>query len=382
MIAYLFLMSITMLMSFVMKRVAVSTGNGTASRKHDYRIAFLVLIIVYVFIVGLRYDIGTDWINYHDSYDRITRGVTSATTESLEPGYYIMNQICSELNLGFYSVMCLTAFLVVYCFVKASSYVNFTLPYALLFFYCFFFNESMNIVRQVVSLTMVYYAAISFIEDRKRKAAFWFILAVSFHKSAITSLVYIPFLYFNPFKKRTINLFLIIGVFFAGELLYTNLKDQILLLTSMIPMGGLEGRSDQWGFEVFEAQAVDWNGQIAKYAYLLVDIVVVWFAPKMSKIYRNKHFDFFFSLFMIGQILRPIIIYHSLFERTNYYFHFFIIPILAFTCHALWNYKITRFNLVIQRYVVFLICLMFFFLHLRHLVTTDLTPYKNVLMFI
>lgn len=352
--------------------------NCTISFSQERLIGLILIIVVYVFIVGFRYKIGADWISYYEIYNRLEAFGIYYDTKDYDIGYYFLNLLSVNLGLGFYFVLSVVAMLTIYFVIKSVGKATFLLPFYLFFFYCGIFIESLNVMRQVLSCFACFYAANLLVQKRYKLTVVVLVVAWSFHRSSLIVLSYLPFLFFNPFKSRYVNLLLILSSFIFGEILYGSFKELMIGTTLLFPGSRASESVTDYGFQVFEANAVDWNAQIAKYFYLILNIMIVWVSPRLQKLYDKYHYSFFFSLFMVGQLLQPILIYHSMFQRLNYYFYLYYILIISYFSYTLWHKELYRIRLVGQRIVVVAICLTYLFLLNRHILSSDnLYPYRN-----
>ena len=366
--AYLFLMFYCIIMSRFIKQNP-QIIQGKFFNYNSNTLIYFLIILVYAFVVGLRYHVGADWITYYEIYSRLNLfGVYYV--EDYDIGYYLLNVLTSKLNLGFYFITIFVSILTILLLFKSICFAKFLLPIYFFFFFCIAFTESLNTMRQIVANLGCFYAIQLLLEKKWRMSLAVFILAWSFHKSSIFALSYCIFLYVNPFNNRNINILLLVLSFVLGEFLYENFKEFIISLGDIIPNSRFALGTTEYGFSVFENQAVDWNAQIAKYFYLLVNILIVWIAPQLKKIYKGYYFTYYFSLFMTGQLLQPILIYHSMFQRLNYFYYLYCILMLSFTCYALWHYKMDRLKLVHQRMIVIAIYLVYFVLYVKHIMSS------------
>ena len=334
-----------------------------------------LIAIMYVFVVGFRYHVGSDWISYHDVYWRLKN--FGLFLDEYDVGYFLLNKFAVFFNLGYYFVLSVVAFFTIFFAIHSVGKAKFLLPLYLFFFFCIIFNESLNIIRQILSCFACFYAINKLIEKDYKSALFSFLLAYSFHGTCLVTLSYIPFLFFNPFKYKYFNIVLILSSFIFGELVYENFKD-FLIGASFLSDSRINDRITDYGFQVFEDMAVDWAAQSVKYVYLLINLMIIWYSPQISKIFDKYRYSFFFSLFMIGQILHPILVYHSMFQRINYYYYLYCILIMSYFCYTFWRYRISILTLFWQRVVVIAILLIYLLLHIRHIIGSDtIYPYYN-----
>lgn len=350
------------------------------AQKQIHLFGFILIAFLYVFVVGFRYHVGSDWSSYYDIYDYAEKTGKYYYNDP-DLGFYWLNIFASKIGLGFYFVLCTVAFLTLFFLVKSVNYTKFLFPFYFFFFFTIIFNESMNVMRQILAFFALFYMLILVLKKKYWLALLVFFIAWSFHKSSLFAIVYFIFFLFNPFKKVKWNITLLIISFFVGEILYSYFKEVILAMSVILSGSRLGNSISEDGFLYFESIAVDWGAQIAKYFHLFLNICIIRLSPKMEKLYHNYHYSLFFSLFMMGQLLEPIFIYQSMLQRLNYYLFLFKILLMAYFCYTLWHNNVSRYGITIQRIFVVLICIVYTILHIKHIMQgVDFLPYSNYLL--
>lgn len=137
---------------------------------------------------AVRFEIGTDYLNYKDIYTQIGFGTYSDNTEIL---FYYINLMLSSLGLDFQYLIIITS--LIFCFfislcVKRESSIWF-----FLFILLFIYLPSYNILRQAISISISCYALYRYFYFNE-KISFPFIIVLSsfFHISSILFLLF-PF---------------------------------------------------------------------------------------------------------------------------------------------------------------------------------------------
>jgi hypothetical protein len=119
-------------------------------------------------IAGLRFDVGTDYMNYMDAFNHMasdTRWQQSGS--SLEIGFYILAKVTARLFGGqavFGIVMYLTLLLL---YLSIRKFKNLSWSLCLLIWYLFFFPISMNILRQSLAMAVILFAYCKMLIERK-----------------------------------------------------------------------------------------------------------------------------------------------------------------------------------------------------------------------
>ena len=142
--------------------------------------AFLLMALM----IGLRHEVGGDWISYQGHLDTVPDSLADALLES-DPAYSLLNWIAAELDLGVYFVngVCAALFawgLVAFCRRQPLPWLAMVVavPYLVTV-------VAMGYTRQgvAIGLAMLGLAAL----DQRRVAGFmlWIAFAATFHKSAL-----------------------------------------------------------------------------------------------------------------------------------------------------------------------------------------------------
>ena len=374
MVYYLFLMFFCIIMSRLM--VMSTMKHNVKAYRCEELIIMIIILSVYTFIVGFRYNVGSDWISDYESYLRLeTFGIYDKS--DYDVGYYLLNAFSAYFGLGFYFVLCVVALITFFFVIKSVGNAKFLLPFYLFFFFCVIFNESLNVMRQVLACFGCIWAFSLLLSKKIKWSITVFIISWSFHRTSLFALTYIPFLFFNPFKNRNLNIVVILLSFVFGEILYGYFKDFIIGISLFSSGSRASETITEYGFQVFEAQAVDWNAQMVKYVYLFVNLLIVWYSPQIKENFEKYHFSFYFSLFMVGQILQPVLIYHSMFQRLNYYYYLYCILMLSYLCYSLWNIRFSKTGMITQRMTTVTVLLIYLLIHIRHILQYDSLMYKN-----
>lgn len=153
-------------------------GKGLLERRVFLTIAFLLVFIP----SAIRYDIGTDFLNYINIYENID------IYTYLEPGFYLLNWTLNYLNVDSQWVFVLTSLIFTIAFFvayppKSGAWILHFAMMTLLWFISF------NTIRQALSTAICFYAIFYFF-DKKYVPFFLFtLLATTFHTSAIIILL-------------------------------------------------------------------------------------------------------------------------------------------------------------------------------------------------
>lgn len=140
------------------------------SEKTSYRYTRLLFIgaafCILFFPSALRYDIGTDYLNYIKIYSNLER------YDFKEPGFYFINMVLKSVNADPQWVIVVFSFIFTFSLFKLHGYKN----YWVLFFcvVSVLWFESLNHIRQVLALLLCLIATFKFFENPIYRVLFFF----------------------------------------------------------------------------------------------------------------------------------------------------------------------------------------------------------------
>lgn len=159
-------------------------GKGKLEKNVFLFIAFLTTFLP----AALRYDVGTDYINYLYIYNNLDYYGFTDGRRYIEPAYYLMNKMLASIDASAQMVFVISAFLFscvsFRAYPKKGAWLIHLLMMLILWFY------SLNIVRQSIAVAFCFAGVFKYIEkDYKRFAILTFIGSM-FHVSVLI----IPFI--------------------------------------------------------------------------------------------------------------------------------------------------------------------------------------------
>jgi hypothetical protein len=173
-----------------------------------------VMFIVLVLMVGLRHEVGGDWLSYNGILNLATDvSLREAITQS-DPAYMALNWLAAETGLGIYLVntVCAALFawgLIAFCRTQPRYWLALTvaMPYMVTM-------VAMGYSRQGVAIGVVMLGLVALGQGRILRFVLWLALAAAFHKSA---LVLLPLAALAGTERR---IFTLIWLVVAGTLLF------------------------------------------------------------------------------------------------------------------------------------------------------------------
>lgn len=209
MAVYYILWGITSILSFI----EVYIDKNRSFRAKLLRICIIGLLwCIFVFLVGFKGEVGTDYLSYQKMYEA-SNAAYVFSANSVEPLFWAWMKVCSYLSFSFPMFWFVTALcnisLKFYIFRKISPFVALSI---LIYIVGLFFERDFDGIRQGISIGLCYLACIQYIE-RKSVIEYSFTLICAFliHYTAIL-FFFIPLLCKIRINKKIIGLLLIIGL--------------------------------------------------------------------------------------------------------------------------------------------------------------------------
>lgn len=309
---------------------------------------YLIPSILFSVLIGMRYDVGVDYLNYLDNY-LYQYGVSQR--ESIEPGYYFLSWVLKTLQLhySFLFISC-GAIIVGFFYARANDY-PYLLPYLVLFFFTtgIVFHAN-NIIRHVMAFSIYFYALRYITRKNLVRYVLLTLVAASFHKSFILFLPLYFVLTIDWFKSRWIQYFLLL----LPVLVSLQLKDDILAFSTYVfdylGYGTYIERIDVYDRDM---EGIKKGFGILNTITVLIPFMIAYFSDQIKACFKFTDFVVYYNLYMIGQILFPIVAGSIILERMSYSFYFFRFVVFAFVVYYfLKNYKD---NIIIHGVTYFLI---------------------------
>lgn len=278
--------------------------NGIRVSKSKSGIFYLIFIILsFSLMMGLRYDVGTDYFAYQDGY---------IYNYDVGKGEVLFNWIREFLNIFelHYSVyFSFLAFLNISFFLYAFKRDAFILP--LLIFFLITNGDWlvwMNIIRQAVAMCIWIYA-LKFIEKKEFWHYFiWCGIAMGFHTSAIILIPLYPILKNGKdyFKNIKLQLILFAGAFLI-QYSFSSFLEQVGPLIQSY-QSELSGGTYNYSIDRLKEEAssaVEGSG-IAYLFRVVLSVIIIIYSKRLKQYYDSKWFNIIYFLFFIGLLTQNI----------------------------------------------------------------------------
>lgn len=202
--------NIQLISIFLISFIAELLKRRKVCRKILYYLCFFIMLLM----SGLRYYVGTDYANYNYIFNNINN--MTLKESNIEIGYYFLNKVIRFFSENEASIFITVSFIILYLvFLTIMRDSNKPELSLFLFISMYFYSSSFNMMRQYISISIIFYATRYIIEKNFSKYLKFVILASMFH---ISALIMIPFYFLLNYKysyRQYFILFLlsIIGVY-------------------------------------------------------------------------------------------------------------------------------------------------------------------------
>ena len=328
-----------------------STWIYSKSSKKTKNIVLFVIMLFFSLVLGLRYNVGTDYMPYKDIY-------VMQYFDDVESGYAMMNRIFYWFGLPFSSIFTLVAFLQLFFFVKGVENINKKyLPLAIFFYFTtLYFFLSLNVLRQTLAFS-IFVFSINYIRERKLfKYILTILIASTIHKSALVLLPMYFIINNDWLLKHRILQF---GVYFATFMFSLFFHDLILsnsnTLFFLVGYGGYAESIDS-------IAEISWakEGGVGIYFFMIIDLWIIWCFTKFKNVIASKSLICFYNLYFLGAILANII-QGTYFERMNIYFQHIRIIIYAVFFYNIFLHDKSTIKKVVA-FAILVIFVIFFYM--------------------
>lgn len=331
---------------------------GDRSYKSKSGILYLIFIILsFSLMMGLRYDVGTDYFSYQEGY------IYNFDVGKGEVLFNWTRELFNKFGFHYWVYFSFLAFLNISFFLLAFRKDGFIIPLILFFLFA---NGDwlfwMNGIRQAIAMC-IWIFALTFIEKRK----FWWylvlcLIAIGFHSSAIILVPLYPILRSGKdyFPTISIQLILFSSVFII-QYFFGSLLDQLEPLIQFY-QSELSGGIYNYSMERFEEEAsssVDGSG-IAYLFRIGLSIIVILYSKSLKDFYNSKWFNIVYFLFFIGLLIENIFPTGSIvLTRPFRYFFIFKGIMFSYFVYYLLNIK-QKFSEIVGSALIIVFLIIFY----------------------
>lgn len=196
----------------------------------------ILMLLCPTIMAAVRKDIGYDYSAYVRIYDLLkncsVKDYINNYFSSYEPGYYLINRLAfciydSIHTTNFLSMLIILIF--IYAAIKNFEHYS-SMVFSLFIFYMAYYNASLNIIRQLLAMSVCLYAYKYIVRHNFLLYTIFILIGCTFHRTAIIAL---PFYFFIASQSKKVN-FLKIGILITSCLLIPIIAPPLLKIASQI----------------------------------------------------------------------------------------------------------------------------------------------------
>ena len=321
--------------------IAIISLKDLLAPKILNKILFIILSIILIIFVGLRYEVGGDWVPYATIYyEAQFYNLINLINNQQDSLYYILNYFIamSGFENGFVFVNIIISFFSFITFYKFINYnkLNFL---SFVIFYPFIVIILMGFVRQSIALGFLFLILSNNLEKNQKKNLLFAFLASQFHYSGYLLFLIPIFVSLTKLKLLLKPLNLII--FLIMLLIFYIYVFPIFLFKL-------------WVFDYYIDESL--GGLYKNFPILIASLIFIFSYLSIFKEIENRNFYFTLSIFSVLCYL-SIFIFGSLSDRILVY----SLPLLVLTLSKIYDFidlsylKILYYFSIITAFLLFMI---------------------------
>ena len=277
------------------------------------KLAYIFCFFILFVFAGFRgSSIGNDTIAYIDLFRDVLN--YSLINERFEIGYLALNKLVAYFSSNVQSIIIVTSAISIYGyyrFIKKHSLSIFLSVF--LFFSLRYFDASMNIIRQVIAMILLFESYNCLIQKKNIKFFVFVIFAMTFHKTAI---VFSIICLLTRFKLSLKNILLFVLVGIGLSIGFSSVFNYVI---NLFPTYAYYVDGEYFG-----------ETRTASIMILLINVVVLLMSYFILKGKReiDKSYVLQFYIVLTGTMITLVSLNFNLFDRIAVYFNSFIILLL------------------------------------------------------
>ncbi len=322
---YYVLINLTLLTIFIISGKNISDGK-------NYTINSLCCIIVYTFVLGLRYDRGLDYQHYADIYQ-------NGYDEGVQVVFSIINSTLKLFGIGKYQVFLIYSFIEILCaFIFLKKYKNLGI-YIIPFFMIATIEYNEDVIRQALGFSFAF-ICLSKIMDLfnrdfitiKNILIIFLLFAISYSIHSACGYILIIIILIAFFIKKAIPLIVSIPLLFFSAYFFESLFDYSLFSNITFLFAGDERMSEYVSrFDMWFTQDAQ-EEMFARKSYILIFELLgtssLFYLGREAIQHYNNHREAiaFYNVFVIGTILlncfRKLELVHRIAQNLSLFWFF------------------------------------------------------------
>lgn len=277
----------------------------------------IIVICVFTFLGMFRYEIGTDYDWYVILFNQVK-------LDDLYPemSFLIIVEILRYLHLSYQSLFIvyeLLIMIILWLGIKRYTKDTEITILILAFFLCLQYYSSLNVIRQTLSLVLIFWGYKYCLNRRFWKFLSVILLATVFHYSAILGII----LYWAP--RKTYSWYIYVICFCVAFIIF-RLDIMLSILTTILGILHVDGRYLSY---ISDVDAYKMSGLYLIYPFMLFSI------SRLAILELKPEYKPLLNVWFIGLLGHYIFAFSVPIMRITRYFEFFIILIMPYTIQYL-----------------------------------------------
>ena len=296
-------------------------GNRKRPTEESRKYFILFALMLPVLLAAMRSStIGTDTSNYlgmfHDaSAANMSFSFLASSHPDVEKGYLLFVFLCGQLfnnDMWFlFATHCIIILPLFYAAYKFSDRISLTL--SLFIFLALFFNESLNLMRQYMAMSLIVLSQTFIIQNKKIKGVLFLMAAISIHYTAVIAMLIMGIYYLTkhfPIRKHILIYSLIV----------------VFLIYSLVNIAAYLDVIFPSGSDFSEKYAEYLSGKsnsISSLSTAIVYAVILGVLFYKRTNWNSSLLDFFFMLAIMAFLFNFLSMYSKTLYRMSLYFSIF-----------------------------------------------------------
>ena len=322
----------------------IITGRN-AHNETNYKRFAIISIIIYTFVLGLRYERGNDYIHYANMYQY-------GFSQGEQKAFVLLNDVLHYLGVGKYYIFVIYSFIEILCsFIFLSRYKLFGV-YIVPFFMISTISFNEYAIRQALGFSFAFLYFDCLFEINKSKipvreiatslrkiiqALLFLLLSYSIHTACGYLLVTVTIMYF--IYKKPIPLYFSIPLFLFTTFFFKSISDISWIRPLLSLLEGDDRMSlyinDETRFETNDSDIkIYTRNSIVLLFEMIGTISLYYFGFKaIRNWYHKQEYYFLYNLFVIGTLLLNAFRTYEMLQRIGqnlYLFWFFPLSIVLY----------------------------------------------------
>lgn len=263
-----------------------------------FNVTIWLAVIPFMLIMGLRYNVGVDYMSYLQHYEDL---IDFREAIEFEPLYEFINVFLAGCKVHFSVLFIITVFIGILFFYLIFVRKRYLLPFAILFYFLTSkIFVDLNIIRHAIA-TMIFIYSIRYIQEgRFWRYSLFLVLACGFHYSCI---LLFPVWFLGNNRRLWIDrkyccLFLFGITLFLGAGILNSMMEYLIEGFQFLRYSNYVYTVEDWEMEVGSGLGI--------ILLHILDFCIILLSMWLNRWVNDKNFTVYFRIFFTGVLLANI----------------------------------------------------------------------------